>query len=171
MHKQQSGFTLIELIVVMVIVGLLGAVAVPKFIDVTKKAEAASVKNILGSVRSGLSLKVASGLVNGDDISEWRYDGSAAINPMDALLSDRPENYLGLRATNAPNSEVGKWWDRTNGHWLMYKLKNNDLLTTGGYTTGSTLNIIHRIDEVTEGGEVVGLTLTPTTSYDYTWAE
>ena len=67
----QQGFTLIELVVVMVILGLLGAVAVPKFMDITSDAEAASVKNILGSLRSGLSIKMASGLVNGTDIDTW----------------------------------------------------------------------------------------------------
>ncbi len=96
MRKQQSGFTLIELIVVMVIVGLLGAVAVPKFLDLTKKAEAASVKNILGATRSALSIKVASELVNGTDIKTLAYNGSNPINAMDDLLSDKPEEYIGV---------------------------------------------------------------------------
>ena len=172
MRKQQSGFTLIELIVVMVIVGLLGAVAVPKFIDMTKKAEAASAKNVLGSVRSALSLKVASGLVNGDNISDWVYNGSAPLNPMNDLLAEKPETYLGVLTTNAPASETGKWWDRnTNAtdHWMMYKLKNTSIIT-GGWNSAGT-NIIHRIEDIVESGDTVGLFLDTTTTYDYTWNE
>jgi len=172
MRKQQSGFTLIELIVVMVIVGLLGAVAVPKFINMTKKAEAASVKNVLGSIRSALSLKIASGLVNGDNISDWTYNGSAPLNSMNDLLAEKPETYLGVLTTNPPATATGKWWDRNTGatdHWLMYKLKNPSLIT-GGWSSSGT-NIIHRIDKVVEGGETVGLFLDTTAGYDYTWNE
>ncbi len=169
MRKQQSGFTLIELIVVMVIVGLMAAVAVPKFINMTKKAEAASVKNVLGSVRSALSIKVASGLVNGDNIADWTFNGALPLNPMDALLAEKPESYLGVRASNAAAGDTGKWWDRSNGHWLMYKLKNPSIVT-GGYITAGT-NIIHRIDDINEGGETVGLFLDTTNSFDYTWNE
>lgn len=175
MHKQQSGFTLIELIVVMVIVGLLGAVAVPKFLDVTKKAEAASVKNILGSVRSALSLKVASGLVNGNDISEWAYNGGTnALDPMDDLLAEQPESYVGLQKTSITNDK-GSWWDRNLSaadHWLMYRLKNASIIT-GGWQA-SNPHIINRITVVRENGtsgDVVGLSLDPTTNYTYTWNE
>lgn len=168
--RNQSGFTLIELIVVMVIVGLLGAVAVPKFINMTEKAEAASVKNVLGSVRSALSLKVASGLVNGDNIGDWVYNGSAPLNPMNDLLAEKPETYMGVLTTNATASDTGKWWDRNTSatdHWLMYKLKNQSLIT-GGWNSAGT-NIIHRIDDIVEGGDTVGLYFDTTPSYSYTW--
>ncbi len=169
MRKQQSGFTLIELIVVMVIVGLMAAVAVPKFINMTEKAEAASVKNVLGSVRSALSIKVASGLVNGDNISDWVYNGSNPLNAMDDLLAEKPETYLGVTG-NQPASATGKWWDRSTSatdHWLMYKFKNTSLIT-GGWNSAGT-NIIHRIEDIVESGDTVGLFLDTTTSYDYTW--
>ena len=170
MINKQKGFTLIELIVVMVIVGLLGAVAVPKFIDLTDKAEAASVKNVLGSVRSALSLKVASGLVNGDNLQSWTYNGSAPLNPMNDLLAEKPESYLGVLTTNPAASETGKWWDRNLNaadHWMMYKLKQPTIIT-GGWSSAGT-NIIHRIDDIVESGKTVGLFLDTTTSYQYTW--
>lgn len=58
-QKSQGGFTLIELVIVIVILGILAAVAVPRFIDLSTEAEAAATAGIAGSLSSGSAINYA----------------------------------------------------------------------------------------------------------------
>ncbi len=51
----KSGFTLVELVIVIVVLGILSAVAVPRFIDFSGDAKVAATKGALGGVRSAIS--------------------------------------------------------------------------------------------------------------------
>lgn len=64
MNKQQTGFTLIELVIVVTIIGILAAVALPRYINLQSQARAAKAQAIFGSVKSAAALARASCMVD-----------------------------------------------------------------------------------------------------------
>ena len=79
--QNQAGFTLIELVIVVVILGFLAATAIPKFIDLTEQAKQANIEGMAGGFATGVSLarsqwEVEARPKDTNDINMVNYDGT-----------------------------------------------------------------------------------------------
>lgn len=79
--NKQAGFTLIELVVVMVILGIMAAVALPKFVDMGGQARMAKMQGAVGAVQSSVTLVHAAWLAAGSptDTTPIKVEGGISL--------------------------------------------------------------------------------------------
>ncbi len=106
-------------------VAILASVALPKFYRLTLRAEALSAQGMIGQLRSALSMQMARGLYQGDDLAAWAHDGSRALYPMRDLLLEQPKNYLGVLENS---NKRGSWYDDKLSHELVYVVRNDEII-------------------------------------------
>ena len=95
--KSQSGFTLIELITVIVILGILSAFAIPRFAGLEAQARSAAIQGLAGSLRSGAALAHAVWLANGSSGATVTLEGT--VVSMDAASGYPLETTAGISST------------------------------------------------------------------------
>jgi len=82
--NRSRGFSLIELTIVIVVLGILAVTALPRFLDVTEEAQNASVQGMSGGFASGVMMARA----------QWEAQGRGTVNGMNSVLYDGTRLYL-----------------------------------------------------------------------------
>jgi MSHA pilin protein MshA len=101
--QKQAGFTLIELVIVIVILGILAATAAPKFIDLTGDAKKSVIQGMQGTINSAMNLAHAKAIVS----SQTGATGQVVINGQHyALIYGYPT--VAGAGTGTPDGTTGK---------------------------------------------------------------
>jgi type II secretory pathway pseudopilin PulG len=143
MRSHPKGFTLFEVIIIIVIVAFLGAVAIVRYISMTKDTERANVEWVIGSLRSALNLYSAKQVAAMQPIT--------AHNPFDDL-GNKPSNYVGTFGdVNLSNCQPGQWayqsGDSSNGNWPVVVYRPVATLTRA-FIWSSTQWIVLVVSEI-----------------------
>lgn len=103
--RSERGFTLIELVIVIVILGILAAVAIPKYEDMREQARVATIKGQLGGIRSAIAIQYARNALNGSATFPT-LDGTIFA---DGRVPKEPVNNSNAVKTTAGVDNTGGW--------------------------------------------------------------
>lgn len=115
--KRSAGFTLIELVIVIVILGILAVTAAPKFLNLQADAKEGVLKGVEASMKSASSLVYSKSIIAG---IESKVSGAVKVNGNDVDVVygyPRADDVIGLLDISATSSAT-----ETGGFDFYYKL-------------------------------------------------
>ena len=134
-RKEEGGFTLVELIIVIIIIGILAALAIPQFVSSTRDAQEATLSGDLAVMRNAINLyyhqhsSTYPGAVKEDGSGGSTADGNeettAFINQLTTYTNEQGQTNATLDRTNFPF-----------GPYLMRGIPDNPLPVAGSDVDG-----------------------------------
>lgn len=110
--KSVKGFTLIELMIVVAIIGILAAIAIPKFADLVTKSKESAVKGSLGSVRSAVSIYYSDTegvFPSTGSLSTALTAGSKYLKELPYVAIPKPANHTNTNTVADTLADAGNW--------------------------------------------------------------
>ena len=138
-HARHSGFTLIELVIVIVILGILAAAALPRFSDLSQDARLSAVNGLAGSIRSAASIAHATQLAKGYSAGiTVSLEGTAipmsAAYPTATNISQALTDFSGFTVVPAVANNTSAYEFRLSGRAQCAVRYTEPLSSTGGVT-------------------------------------
>lgn len=159
--RHAAGFSYLELVFVIAVISVLLTYGINKLWAVQVDAERVSVEQILGTLRSGLGMMVASNLVK-NDVAKLR--AMERSNPMNRL-AEVPANYIGEVDETTTAIKDGTWYFDTHTGYLVYRVRNAEYFQS---SLGAPARARFVVQLVTEQGEIQGVRLVPVEPYRWT---
>lgn len=131
--KKSSGFTIIELVFVIVVIGILSAFAIPKYLEIRSDARAASIQTALGAVKAASAMVHALYLAPGGTPASVTMDGTT-INIVNGYAASSAPGI----ATAAGISDGG-----TTGTYQVTITAGSTTISIYGATNPATCRVVY----------------------------
>ncbi|WP_406609612.1 prepilin-type N-terminal cleavage/methylation domain-containing protein [Agarivorans sp. JK6] len=126
---KQQGFTLIELVIVIIILGILAVTAAPKFLNLQTDARASTIKGLEAAVKGGANLIYSKAAIAGIESTSGDVSGANSTNVT---------TLFGYPDTAAfGTAQIDGWLDIVDTEWTVDSSGTPITITPAGFTAAS----------------------------------
>lgn len=159
--RDERGFSLLELIIILVIISVLTVLAIDRLLNLRFEAERVGVQSVVSALKSGLYIQFAALAVRG------QVDHAAAAagsNPM-LTLTEKPEAYAGeFHGPDPASFAPGTWYFDSRDGALVYIVRFPEQFTS---PLGPPPRLRYKVEPDYDNNQVRGLKLVPLEAFSW----